>query len=108
MQMDECTSWTTSTSPTACSPHPAALTPLSRDMRNCPVADVKTARWGSRDLPGRDPPDVPGGGLGQGVHPLAGHGVGETHAVAAGLADVGVVQEPVDGGGGQCLGHQLV
>jgi hypothetical protein len=53
------------------------------------------------------PPGVPGL-LGQGVHPLAREGLGEAHAVAAGLADVGVVQEPVDGGGGQGFGHQLV
>ena len=30
----------------------------------------------------------------KGVPPLAGEGLGETHAVAVGLADVGVVQEP--------------
>jgi hypothetical protein len=29
-------------------------------------------------------------------------------AVAGGLADVGVVYELVDGGGGECLGHELV
>jgi len=40
--------------------------------------------------------------------PLAGECLGEPHAVAAGLADVGVVQESVDGGGSQRLGHQLV
>ena len=48
------------------------------------------------------------GWSGQGAHPLSGEGLGEADAVAAGLADVGVVQEPVDGGGGQGLGHQLV
>jgi hypothetical protein len=47
-------------------------------------------------------------GLGQWRHPLAGEGLGEANAVAAGLADVGVVQQPVDGGGCQGFGHQLV
>ena len=67
---------------------------------NCPLVATRSARWWPRDLPGV--------WLGQGVHPLAGHGLGETHAVSACLADVGVVQEPVDGGGGQCLGHEFV
>jgi hypothetical protein len=66
---------------------------------SCPLVATRSARlW---------PPNVPGW-LGQGVHPLAGHGLGETHALAAGLADVGVVQEPVDGGGDQGLGHELI
>ena len=34
--------------------------------------------------------------------------MGEADAVADGLADVGVVQEPVDGGRGEGFGHQLV
>ena len=73
-----------------------------------------TARWRSRELPGGGQENCPGvasdgrRGSGQGVHPLAGEGLGEADAVAAGLADVGVVQEPVDGGGGQRLGHELV
>jgi hypothetical protein len=57
-----------------------------------PVVATKTCRWW----------------LGQGVHPLAGHGLGEPHAVAGGLADVDVEQESVDGGGGQRFGHELV
>ena len=48
------------------------------------------------------------GSAGQWVHPLAGEGLGEADRVAGGLADVGVVEEPVDGGGGQGLGHELV
>ena len=44
----------------------------------------------------------------QGAHPLAGEGLAEAHAVPACLADVRVVQEPVDGRGRQGLGHQLV
>ena len=39
---------------------------------------------------------------------MSGECLGEADGVAGGLADVGVVEEPVDGGGGQCLGHQLV
>ena len=50
---------------------------------SCPVVATRSARsW---------PPDVPGL-LGQGDHPFAGHGLGEPDAVAAGLADVGVVE----------------
>jgi hypothetical protein len=72
----------------------------SSGHENCPLVATRSARsW---------PSDVPWGGSSQGVHPLAGHGLGEPDAIAAGLADVGVVQEPVDGGGGQCFGHQLV
>jgi hypothetical protein len=40
------------------------------------------------------PPGLPG--LGHGDHPLAGHGWGEAHAVAVGLAEVGVVEESVE------------
>ena len=50
----------------------------------------------------------PFGGSGQGFHPLSGEGLGQADALAAGLAEVGVVQEPVDGGGGQGLGHEFV
>ena len=44
----------------------------------------------------------------QGDHSLSGEGLGQPDAVAGGLADVGVVHEPVDGGGGECFGHELV
>ena len=44
----------------------------------------------------------------EGVDSFPGEGLGEADAVAGGLADVGVVEEPVDGGGGQGLGHELV
>jgi hypothetical protein len=46
--------------------------------------------------------------LAEGDRSLSCDGLGESDAAAAGLADVGVVHEPVDGGGGQGLGHQLV
>lgn len=39
---------------------------------------------------------------------LSGEGLGEADGVAAGLADVGVVQEPVNGDRGQGFGHELV
>ena len=45
---------------------------------------------------------------GQGRHPLPGEGLGQADGLAGGLADVGVVQEPVDRGRGEGLGHQLV
>lgn len=48
------------------------------------------------------------GGSGQRAHPLSGECLGEPHGLAAGLADVGVVEQSVDGGGGQRLGHQLI
>ena len=65
----------------------------------CPLAATGSAQW--------RPPDVPGW-LAQRDHSPSGDGLGEADAVAAGLADVGVVHEPVDGSGGQGLGHQLV
>ena len=49
-----------------------------------------------------------GVGSGQWGHSFPGECLGESDAVPAGLADVGVVQQPVDGGGCQSLGHQLV
>ena len=44
----------------------------------------------------------------QGAHPLSGEGLGESDTVAAGLADVGVVEQPVNGGRGQRFGHEFV
>ena len=38
------------------------------------------------------------------VHPLAGEGLGEADAVPAGLTHVSVVQQPVNGRGGQGMG----
>ena len=65
----------------------------------CPLVAIGSAQgW---------PPDVPGW-LAQRDHSLSGDGLGEADAVAAGLADVGVVHEPVDGGGGQGFRHELV
>jgi len=64
----------------------------------CPLAATGSAQWW--------PPDVPGW-LAQRDHCLPCDGLGEADAVAAGLADVGVVHEPVvDGDGGQGLGLQ--
>jgi hypothetical protein len=66
----------------------------------CPLMATRSAQWWPSDVPGRL--------LVQGDHSLPGEGLGEADAVAAGLADVGVVHQPVDSGGGQGLGHQLV
>ena len=44
----------------------------------------------------------------QGRYSFAGEGLGGADAVAAGLAEVGVVHEPVDGGEGEGFGHELV
>src|SRR6202040_790746 len=50
-----------------------------------------------------------GRGLGaQGDHPLAGEGFGEPVRVALGQHEVGVVEQPVDGGGGEGLRHDGV
>src|SRR5437867_3876723 len=52
------------------------------------------------------------GGLGRCVgerqHTLAGTGLLQTHALATGLTEMGVMHEPVDGGAGEALGHDLV
>jgi YVTN family beta-propeller protein len=75
---------------------------------------MKAARWWPRELPGDGHGICPllaitGRGFsGQGAHPLTGEGLAEADAVSGGLADVGVVQEPVDGRGGEGLGHQFV
>ena len=45
---------------------------------------------------------------GQGDHPLSGEGFGEPVGVAFGQDEVGVVQEPVHGGGGQGFRHDGV
>ena len=73
----------------------------------CAVADNGTERWW--------PPDLPVGvvatgrcGSGQGGHPLPGEGLGQADAFPAGLAQVCVVDEPVDCGGSQGLGHEFV
>ena len=64
----------------------------------CPVVAMGSAQcWPPRP-----------GWSGQRAHPLAGEGLGEADAVAGRLTDVGVVQEPVDGRGGEGLGHELV
>ena len=85
----------------------AELLVCQGDIRKCPVAVMGGARW--------RPPDLPSGGrqtcprlVSSGGSLLSGDGLGEADAVAAGLADVGVVHEPVDGGGGQGFRHQLV
>jgi len=45
---------------------------------------------------------------GQWAHPLTGQGLGQAHAFPGGLTDVGMMEEPVDGRGGEGLGHQLI
>ena len=57
--------------------------------------------------PGWWPVDLPAAELGQGDHPLAGEGLGEPVRVAGGLHEVRVVEQPVDGGGGECLGMMV-
>jgi hypothetical protein len=50
----------------------------------------------------------PGGGQLNGTTPLPARGLGEAVAVALGQDQVGVVQQPVHGHGGQGLGHDLI
>jgi hypothetical protein len=47
----------------------------------------------------------PGGWSVQGDHSLAGEGFAQAVAVALGGDEVGVVQQSVDGGGGEGFGH---
>jgi hypothetical protein len=71
------------------------------------VAVMRCARWRPPDLPSGGRQTCPGW-LVQRDHSLSCDGLAEADAVAAGLADVGVVHEPVDGGGGQGFRHELV
>ena len=76
---------------------------------------VGSARWRTVELPVGGQQNCPlvanrfaRGSVGQWHHPLAGGGLGEADAVAGGHDDVSVVQQPVDGGVGDGLGHQFV
>ena len=60
--------------------------------RNCPAAARRSAR----------------SSVGQWRHPLSGVGLGEADAVTGGEHDVGAVQEPVDGGVCDGLGHHFL
>jgi hypothetical protein len=71
--------------------------------------------WADRRPPGPGTPELLVGGhrisrLGsaQRHHPLAGQGLGEPVRIALGHHQVGVVQQPVHGRGGEGLGHDLV
>jgi hypothetical protein len=44
----------------------------------------------------------------QSGHSFSGEGLGEADGIAAGLADVGMVQQPVNGGGREGFGHELI
>jgi len=67
---------------------------MSRAMRICPVMAMGSAQcWPS-----------PAWCSGQWAHPLTGQGLGQAHAFPGGLTDVSMMQEPVDGRGGEGLG----
>jgi len=55
--------------------------------------------WSATDIARSVPVKLPGLGLVHGVDSSAGLGLGEADGFAAGLGDVGVVQEPVNGRG---------
>ena len=70
-------------------------------IKNCPVADT--------NLPMRVLSATGSGRVsGQGFDSFPVQCLGQAYGVAAGLAQVRVVEQPVDGGGRQRLGHQLV
>ena len=76
---------------------------------------VGSAQWRTVELPVRGHQNCPvvagcsaRRSVGQWRHPLAGGGLGEADAVAGGHDDVGVVEQPVDGGVGDGLGHEFV
>ena len=76
---------------------------------------VGSAQWRTVELPVRGQQNCPvvarcsaRGSVGQWRHPLAGGGLGEADAVAGGHDDVGVMEQPVDGGVGDGLGHEFV
>ena len=71
---------------------------------------TKTAHPWPTDLPTGDSVALAVRGrhrLAHGRDPFPGKGLGESDGVARGLADVGVVQEAVDGRGRECLGHDF-
>jgi hypothetical protein len=80
----------------------------SEGHETCPLTATRTARRWPWDLPKGAAGHHRLFGSGQRAHPLAGQCLGQPDGVAAGLAQVGMVQEPVDGGGSQGLGHQFV
>ena len=89
--------------------------PLKRSSGARCQRPVGSAQWRTAELPAGGQQNCPfvanrtaRGSVGQWRHPLAGGGLGEADAVAGGEDDVGVVQEPVDGGVGDGLGHELV
>ena len=76
---------------------------------------VGSAQWRPAELPSGGQQNCPlaarcsaRSSVDQWRHPLSGGGLGEADAVTGGEHDVGVVQQPVDGGVGDGLGHQLV
>ena len=54
------------------------------------------------------PTELPLGSAMEGLDASASGGLGEADAVAGGGAEVGVVEEPVDGGAAEGFGHDLV
>jgi len=60
---------------------------------------ISFAHWWPLGLPGS---------VGQWHHPLAAGCLCETDRIAGGDDEVGVVEEPVDGGVRDCFGHEFV
>lgn len=80
-------------------------------QQNCPPVATETARSWPTDLPTRVRVALAMrrcSGLAHRGDSLPGEGLGKPDRVARGLAEVGVVQQPVDGGGGEGFGHELV
>jgi len=68
-------------------------------QENCPLVAISFAHWWPLGLPGS---------VGQWHHPLAAGCLCETDRIAGGDDEVGVVEEPVDGGVRDCFGHEFV
>ena len=81
---------------------------MSMAIHFSPLVVRRSPRWWPRFVPADGRGISPALLVRQGPHPLPGGGLGESVGLAVGDAGVGVVQETVDGRGGQRLGHDLV
>ena len=108
--------WLSYPPPPQCDPGPDFVHPLTGSRCHAPCqGTVGTARWRPRVVPANGHQICPVAAIRharvallQWLHPGSGEGLGQADAIAGGLAEVGVMEQPVDGGGGQGLGHQLV
>src|SRR2546423_5460003 len=84
---------------------------LSTDTSFSPLAAIKIPRWWPRLLPAGGHENSPGvemAGLGQGLHPPSGGGLGEAVGVTLGNDAVRGVAKPIERRRGESLGHDLL